>query len=135
MSGKVVGQSIRFGESSNAQPKEKEMSLKWRVQQHKKEVRREIVLAIRQFCRKMKLKADERSDAIQLIADALNQRDPLAMTVALCSSEIALTDLDVCEVVAEYLEEFCQEMDELAAEFTALSQQAKDELSMLYARG
>jgi hypothetical protein len=134
-SGKVVGQSIRFGASSNAQPKENKMSIKWRIQEHNKEARREMVLAIRQFCRKMKLKADERSDTIQFIADALGQRDPLAITVALCLSGTDLTELDLFKEVAEYLAQFSEEMDQLAAEFTALSQQAKDELAMLYAKG
>jgi hypothetical protein len=110
------------------------MPIKWKILKHKNEVRRETVLAIRQFCRKMKLKAEERSDTIQFIADALDQRDPPAMIVALCLSKTALTDLDLCNEVALYLEQFSEEMDQYAAEFTALSQQAKDELAMLYER-
>jgi acyl-CoA reductase-like NAD-dependent aldehyde dehydrogenase len=113
------------------------MSIKRKMQEEKaeKEVRREIELAIRQFCRNMKLKADERSDTIQFIADALDEKDKLARTLALSSSATALADLDVCKVVAEYLAQFCQEMDQLVAEFTALSREAKDELATLYERG
>lgn len=110
------------------------MSIKWKIQEHKEEVQREMELAIRQFCRKMKLKADKRSDTIQFIADALGQRDTLAMTVALCLSGTALTELDLFKEVAEYLAQFSQEMDQLAAEFTALSQEAKDELATLNER-
>jgi hypothetical protein len=91
--------------------------------------------AARDGTSKMKLKADERSDTIQFIAGALGQRDPLAITVALCLSGTALTGLDLFKEVAEYLAQFSEEMDQLAAEFTALSQQAKDELAMLDAKG
>jgi hypothetical protein len=133
--GKLVGQSIRFGGSPNAQQKESKMSIKWKIQKHKKEVRREMVLAIRQFCRKMNLKVDKLSDTIQFIADTLDQRDPLIISVALCLSETGPTELDLFKEVAEYLADFSQEMDEWAAEFTALSQQAKDELEKLNHRG
>ena len=131
VSGKVVGQSIRFGAFSNAQPEENKMSLKWRIREHQEKVRQETVLAIRQFCRKMELKVDERSDTIQFIADALNQRDPLAITVTLYLSGTDLAELDLSKEVAEYLAQFSQEMDGWAAEFTALSKQAKDELEKL----
>jgi hypothetical protein len=55
--------------------------------------------------------------------------------VALCLSGTDLTELDLFKEVAEYLAQLSEEMDQLAAEFTALSQQAKDELAMLYAKG
>jgi hypothetical protein len=113
------------------------MSFKQKMREEKseKEFRREMERAIRQFCWKMNLKAEKRFDTIQFIADVLREKDGLARTLARSSSAAGLTELDLYEVVAEYLAQFSQEMDELVAKFTALSREAKDELEMLCKRG
>ena len=113
------------------------MSFKQKMREEKseKEFRREMERAIRQFCWKMNLKAEKRFDTIQFIADVLREKDGLARTLARSSSAAGLTELDLYEVVAEYLAQFSQEMDELVAKFTVLSREAKDELEMLCKRG
>ena len=98
---------------------------KMRKEKSEKEFRREMERAIRKFCWKMNLKAEKRFDTIQFIADVLREKDGLARTLARSSSAAGLTELDLYEVVAEYLAQFSQEMDELVAKFTALSRKPK----------
>jgi hypothetical protein len=109
------------------------MSIKQKMQDQKVEldVRRQLEQAIEQFCSKMNLKADEREDAIQFIVCELDDRDKLPRTVAFSSPARVSTDADIRNMVAEYLAEFSKEMDEIVAELTSLSEQAKDELAML----
>jgi hypothetical protein len=111
------------------------MSIQQKMQDTKveMEIRREMEQAIEQFCRNIKLKADEREKTIQFIASELDDRDNLARTLAWKSPATVLADADTRNMVVEYLTQFSQEMDELAAALNALSKEAKDELAMLYA--
>jgi hypothetical protein len=104
---------------------------KMQNQKAKMDVRRQLEKTIEQFCFRMKLKADERADTLQFIADELEERDKLARTLAFNSPATVLTDADIRNMVAEYLSAFSQEMDEFAAELNNLSKAAKDELAML----
>jgi hypothetical protein len=133
---KVDGQSTRFGTPCALnQNEENRMSIQQRMQNEKAEmaVRRKMQKAIEQFCRKRKLKADKREETIQFIADDLELRDMLAVSLASPSPATVLTHAKIKSLIIGYLTEFLQEMDSLVTELNSLSKQAKGELTMLRA--
>jgi hypothetical protein len=86
---------------------------------------------IRKFCKKWKLKVDERLETLIFIGEMLNGNDDMRALIEapLASGE----DAEIRQRVLKYLEKSAQSMEEIADELTRLSKETRDEKARLIA--
>src|ERR1700692_3502576 len=109
------------------------MSVQQKISEQKveNERRHEIKQKVEAFCERFGLAVEEREQSLQYISDELDDHVNVVQAIAYQGP----AKVDVRAAVLMYLQEFADEMEEMASELTRLSRQVKNERETIITEG